>query len=88
MKNVKKFENFTNEHLNDLDVGAIATWQKYDPRYDNYSVKVSVDEPFSIDFTSSEEEAKFTMILQKYRIPFTEVENETVTESEDKTIEE
>jgi hypothetical protein len=82
MKNIKKYNSFVNEeHLNDLDVKAIATWQKYDPRYDNYDTTVTIDEPFSITFTSSEEEARFTLILQKYRIPFTETENETVTES-------
>lgn len=82
MKNIKKYDLFVNEeHFNDMDAKAISTWQRYDPRYDNFNKTVTIDEPFSINFTSSEEEARFTLILQKYRIPFTETENVPVTES-------
>ena len=76
MKNVKKYELFVNEeHFKDMDAKAISGWVN-DVRYDNYNTTVTIDEPFSIDFTSAEEEARFTLILQKYRIPFTETENE------------
>lgn len=83
MKNVKKYDKFINEeHFNDLDATVIGNWVN-DIRYENYNMTVTIDEPFSINFTSSEEEARFTLILQKYRIPFTETEDKSVTESQD-----
>lgn len=84
MKNIKKYDLFVNEeHFNDMDTKALSSWLPYDPRYDNFNSTVTIDEPFSITFDKSEEAAKFILILQKHRIPFTETENEPITESQD-----
>jgi len=63
------------EGIMDFDGSRIDKWAQ-DNRIDrNFNTTVTVDDPFTINFTSSEEYAKLTLILQKYRIPFRETED-------------
>lgn len=70
---IKRF-NELNEHLNDLDADKINGWVN-DIRYQNFSKTVTIDKPISITFNNNQDWAKFTLVLQKYRIPFKENDN-------------
>ena len=65
----------------DSDLKAMRGWMPHDPRYDNFNTTVTVDEPFTINFTDSGEYAKLMLILQKYRIPFRETEDGEVEQN-------
>lgn len=70
---------FINEDiLDDKDAARIANWVN-DPRYENFEKTVVIPEPLTITFTNNQDWAKFTMVLQKYRIPFKEMEGVTET---------